>query len=293
MATSNLVVDNNFADDAEWRTYCQAIEAAILASGFLAVAADTGQLDLTSAVRPAIGLYTGYRIYEAVDALAVANPIKIKVEYGVGTATNRPKVQWSAAPTSNGAGTLVSPIWSPSNMPSATADGGGTARIIGSGIEEAMSWIHVQDVGFVNSQGGFFMISRLISVIDGEPQAGLRLAHLTSSQAGTILNATNFTDGAASWTAASMTMTDYYPNLTASIQSGGDINNTLLFQGSIYREAKTLTLPVLTGKAAELPYTDPDSSAFTLDIWGEAHTFVPLPQSAVSGSNQRVAMPWE
>lgn len=291
MPTANAVVDNTFANDTEFRAYCQAFEAALLASGFLAVAPDTGQLDLTTVVRPATSTYAGFRIYQAVDPLAVLYPLVVKIEFGVGSGgQTRPMMRSTCATGTNGAGTLTGPTSSPANLINGAIDGSGTARIFGSGLENSCAWAYTHDAP-ASGMSPLLIVGRLISVEDASPRPGIRWFNAAVG-GGNLFITTLTTDGATAW--ATLAPPDIYPKLDHTLATGGDINNTLVYQGTLYRNTETLTLPVITGKTAELPYSDPDASAFNIDIWGEAHNFVALPYGAIqSGNNQRICVPWE
>ena len=171
MATASAVVDNNIGSDAEFRLYCQAFEDALLASGFLAVASDTGQVDLATITVPgAINTDAGYKIYEAIDDLAATNPLKVRVNYGVGNAVTRPRIGLLFSPTgSNGAGTLSAPVNSSVVYAvNPTAEGSGSSRIFGSGHEQSHAWVAVHDAGSTNHYG-FMVVGRLISAEDAIP----------------------------------------------------------------------------------------------------------------------------
>ena len=99
----NAALDTNLGSDAEYQAYIQAVEAAILASGFMEVAPDTGQINPLTVVRPSISTYSGYRIYRAKDSLAATKPLYAKVEYGLGTATDRAVIRRTMGTGSNGA----------------------------------------------------------------------------------------------------------------------------------------------------------------------------------------------
>ena len=102
-ATISNVIDTN----AKFQAYVQSIEAAFLASGFLEVAPDTGQINPATVVTPSLNAFAGYRIYRAKDALAATKPLYVKLEFGIAGVAGRPKVQRTTGIGSNGAGTLT------------------------------------------------------------------------------------------------------------------------------------------------------------------------------------------
>lgn len=291
MGVYNQTKDNVFADDAEWRTFCLAIENALLASGFLVRTADTGQLDLEgSAARPAVGTFAGFRMYKANDAIAATRPFYIRFEYGVGNAVDRIKTQYTMGVGSNGAGVLSAPTKSAVAGPSASAIGSGLARIFGGGNDH-MAWVCISDPG-ISSQGGFHSFGRLLHQDDGDGSDQIIWSSVTAAQTSFLFTAFDWSTGSSAW-AATSGATFFAPDLSLAIHNGGDISTSLLFQALVYRNAETLVFPFLIGLTTELPYTDPDSSVISLDVWGATRNFVPIPQGAGSASSVRAIVPYE
>lgn len=286
---NNGAIDNNFASDAEWQAWCQAYDAAIRASGFLVPASDTGQINLTTAVRPAAGAYAGFKMYKGGDALQATKPIFLKVEYGVASGTNRPKLQIGVGTNTDGVGGLTGQTNASNALLNPTVDGTGGARIFGGG-GEFDAWVMVYD-GATAAQGCHLHVGRLMDRDDGSEVGPLSWFTYASSANSTPFGNTYYCDGAAAWNSLSNAMTLLAPDLSIGIHTGGDINKTLLFEWLVYRAAKALVLPALSGKSAELPFTDPDASAFSLSVWGGNHTFVPLPMP--QSSAVRACVLWE
>lgn len=286
----NLAVDNKPITDAAWQSWCQAIEAAFLASGFLEVAPDTGQLNLATTTRPSIGTFAGYRMYRAKDALAATKPFYIKVEYGnTGSGQDRPIFRRTSATGSNGAGTLTGPtttVVASSN----SAAGSGVATVLGGGGAHSV-FVHQLDPG----QAGHniqYAAGRLLDQADGAATDGLIWDAMSSGAGVAYLGTYVWTDGAVAWTTISG-LGNHAPDLNVAVNSGGDISTTRLFQGLVYRAAKTLVFPMVFGKTTELPFTNPTGSKFSMTIWGATHTFLPIPQTSHINSGNRAAFLWE
>jgi len=106
MATDLRSLPAFLADTATFRTWSQGIDAQLRACG-LVLTADTGQVDLTTAVLPAANAYAGYKIYRFADALQATKSVFIKLEFGVGSPTDKPQLRFQSGTGTNGAGTLT------------------------------------------------------------------------------------------------------------------------------------------------------------------------------------------
>jgi hypothetical protein len=287
----NINIDNTLATDVEFRTWCQAFEAALLASGFLEAAPDTGQLDLTTVTRPAANGFAGYKMYRAKDSLAATKPLYVKIEFGLATGTtNGPTVRRTAATGSNGAGTLTGPTQTSSTVVAPTTAGSSEQQLIGSGGAHS-AWVLTWDPS-ASTQCSFWFIGRLINPTDGSATDPIIIDFFANSL-GSTLYVVSYTDGVAGWNSPSNQLASFFPQVSDGIHSGGNANNAALFQGVVYRNGATLVFPFLIGRPGELPYTVPDDSKFSLSIWGGSHTFVPIPFGALSPGSQRFAVLWE
>jgi hypothetical protein len=286
---NNGAVDNNFASDAEWRAFCVEFDKAVKASGFLIAAPDTGQIDFTTAVRPAVNTYAGYKIYKAADPLAATKPLFVRLDYGVAASNNRPKITIGVATSTDGAGTLTGQQNGSNQMLAPGADGSGNSRIFGGG-SESDAWVVHYD-GANTPHGVHFHVGRIVDSEDGSAVGPVSFFTYQSSGSGALYSNLYFTDGASSWNSVSPGLLGFVPDLSYLIHSGGDINKTLLYECLVYRNAKTLCFPVVVGRAGELPFTDPDSSSFPLTTFGGSHNFVPLPWSG--GISNRACVLWE
>jgi len=291
MPVYESTVDNVLGSDAEFQAYVQDYEAAILASGFLEVAPDTGQLNPLTIAKPAVvSTWAGYRIYRATDAMAPTKPIYIKVEYGVGAAVDRFAVRRTTATGTNGAGTLTGVTSAVGSIHAPSISGGGTGMIYGGGNESHM-WLMTWDTG-QPTHCSFWMCGRLIDQDDGESDEPVFWDFFTATSSSTLAGAYQWTDGSTAWAVNSSGVYEHLPNLGHAINTGGDVNTILLYQGMVYRNAKTKVFPFLAGRAAELPFTDPAGSQFNLNLWGASRTFLAIPFSAVI-SGMRIAVLWE
>lgn len=286
----NLALDDNFGTDAEYQAFTQAFEAAILASGFLEVAPDTGQANLATHVRPAVGAYSGYRIYRGKDALQATKPIFVKVEFGVsGSGVDKYQIRKTLSTATNGAGT-PSGVVSAAGTFGAGAVGSGAAQMFGGGGSSA-AFVYIVDPGNANLNM-IWLFGRLRDSADGSASGDI-LFDMFQSAAGLIFGQTYlWTDLSAAWaTEASPGLAKHMVDLTPNIHNGGNVNTTRLFQALVYRNAKTLAFPLLGGRSAELPFTDPTSSKFSLAVWGGNHTFLPIAQ--IGPVNNRLCLLWE
>lgn len=287
-------VNNVLDSDAKYQAMCQHFEAALLASGFLEVTSDTGQLNLATVTKPSVAsTYAGYRMYRAKDPIAGTNPFYVKAEYGVGSATDRFAVRRSMGTGSNGAGTLTGPTAAAATCFLGGATGSGSCSVYGGG-GESDAWVLIQDTG-VNTQTGVWAMCRFVNPDTGEAEsADNLLMEFSSMGSGTLAQAINWSNGATAWAGESNGLGYYGPEMSGTLHSGGDINTTLLFQHRAYRNAKLMAFPYLSGRTAELPFSNPDSSQFSVNVWGSTRTFVPIPMNAVvSSAAQRLAMLWE
>jgi hypothetical protein len=294
MGIFHAQVDNNFASDAEYQAFFQAIEAAYLASGFWEVAPDTGQLDLATMVRPAINVFGGYRMYRAKDPLQASKPLYMKLSFGLAGALDRPKLERSLGTGSNGSGTLTGPTQAAQTILTPAQSGTGVSYICGGGGEhDSVVWAY--DPGTA-AMSFAHIVGRLMNQLDGEVNADSVAYDSYSASSGSTLGSTAVaTDHSGAWTSlGSSAMAEYFPNLAASLHSGADLFTALLYQAMVYRNGKTMTFPLLLGKTADLAVAvaTPGDSSFGMEVWGEMRTFIPIPFHAHSQGN-RYCMQWE
>lgn len=290
MGVLSATLDNNLGSDAEYQAWIQQIEAGLLASGFLEVASDTGQIVPTSVTRPSTGTFSGYRIYRAKDALAATKPLYVKLEFGVGATTARPSLRRTMGTGSNGSGTLSGQVTATAVM-TPSADGTGSQLLLAGGGPYGVFLFLVDGTGS-NGHNLAWFFGRLVDQADFA--ANDPIIYEAWSQGGSMVVgiAILWTDGTASWANVTSGLLGVAPDVGGGIHSGGNVSTTRVFQAVVYRNGKTVVFPLLLGKGAELPYTDPGSSQFSLNIWGGFHSFVPVPWNA-STAGSRVCMLWE
>lgn len=169
MATDRRFLPAFLADDASFRTWAQGIEAQILAVG-LALASDTGQLDLTTATRPAtVTTFAGFKMYRFNDSLQATKPFFLKVEYGVGGATDRPALRVSCGTVTNGAGTFTGTylVTTTNVLAGASKSAGNTLESFCSGSSARVLLAH--NVDPANGTYGFGFIAERTVDPDGTP----------------------------------------------------------------------------------------------------------------------------
>jgi len=288
-------IDNNLNSDAKYQAFIQAIEAGILASGYLEVAPDTGQINPLTVVRPATNTFSGYRIYRTKDTIdGAAKPVYYKVQYGVGSTIDRIKIERAIGTGSNGTGTLTGPARTAETWLSPSATGSGTSYICGGGGEHDM-FVWAYDSSQI-SWCGTWICGRLLDKEDGAVESANTLAYdaWIASSASTLGTSMYYTDGSITWASVgSAGLGEYMPNIAAAMNSGGDVNESHLHQSVVYRNARELAVPFLVSRAGETPLTlsDPAASVFDLDVWGETRTFIPIPFNG-AGSGTRYCMLW-
>jgi len=289
MSAYEATVNNIFDSDAKFQAWVQATEAAFLASGFMEVAPDTGQINPATVVRPATNAYAGYRMYRAKDALAATRPIYVKLEFGIGSIAGRGKLQRTTNTGSNGSGTLTGPGGGMSATGiNPSADGSGTLKVWGGG-GEAGAWVMNYDIGS-SSMTFLLFVCRMIDPSNGTPQSSIILDFMSTSSS-VMMGAGLWTDGAVGWQSMSNGIASLLPDLSNAVHSGGNVSKIRLYEPLIYRNGETYTVPAIIGKPSELPFTDASSSQFALNIWGGSHNFLPLPGNGPSSS--RLCIPWE
>src|SRR5262245_52043536 len=105
-ATTTLILAND--TDAHFRAWPQWIHDKLSAAGWVQTS-DTGQIDLTTVVKPAaVSTSQGYEIWRMADSLQATFPVFMKLEYGSGASSaNNPQIWITLGTGSNGSGTLT------------------------------------------------------------------------------------------------------------------------------------------------------------------------------------------
>jgi len=90
--------------DATFRAWGLDISTRMAVAGMVQ-AADTGQINWATVVRPAASAYGGYEIWRFDDALQASAPVFIKIEYGCSNNQATPAIRVTVSSGTNGAGT--------------------------------------------------------------------------------------------------------------------------------------------------------------------------------------------
>lgn len=113
MATGSVNVANGeVTNDAEFRAWAQAIHDVLTASG-LTQTADAGQINIATALRPAINAFAGYEVWRFNDALQATAPLFVKLRYGISGIATRTSLEVTVGKGSDGNGTLTGVMWGP------------------------------------------------------------------------------------------------------------------------------------------------------------------------------------
>jgi hypothetical protein len=217
VATSTPTLGLTTTTDAAFRTWAQAIDSAITGLGLVATA-DTGQVDLTTAAKPAgSGAYAGYKVYRFADALQATKPVFIKVEYGTSDwAATRGGLRVTVGSGTNGAGTITGVVNS-----STLKVGPGNADPTGGGSHFAgdtgrlLVGLYTADA---NARGSFILIDRT-RADDGTPNGdGLHI--LVMAQDANAYNCLPFNGAGAVY--ASQAASLYPPANEANSVRGAD-----------------------------------------------------------------------
>lgn len=105
MTTRTFVTNVDHTGDVGFRAWSKELHDEMIAGG-LVQTSDTGQINFTTANRPANSSVAGYTIYRFNDTLQATAPIFIKFEWGT-QSTNQPQVYATVGTGSNGTGTIT------------------------------------------------------------------------------------------------------------------------------------------------------------------------------------------
>jgi hypothetical protein len=252
----------------------QAMDTAIQASGWLIPASDTGQVDLTTVARPSVGVYAGYKVYKANDALQATKPFFLKVEFGVSAGSvTRWLFRFTVANITNGAGTL-SGITTNFTPTAANADGSGVSSMWGSGTANS-AWILFRDAGVV-AQDFSFCFGRSHDAVLGAPD-GDSICYYGYSSGNSMTTFANhgWTDFSAAWGTFGGGYPALFPAPGANFNSGPSVTISKIFMGFLYRNGKVHALPMMVARSSDVPWTNSTDSAFSLNVWGGTYTFLP------------------
>lgn len=105
MTTASWSNSMAHTDDATFRAWGSQISSYLATVGFVQTA-DTGQINWTTATRPATNTYAGYEIWRFDDSLQGTAPIFFKLEYGTAASAAVPLMRMTVGTETDGAGTL-------------------------------------------------------------------------------------------------------------------------------------------------------------------------------------------
>jgi hypothetical protein len=178
MTTRTFSTVINHTGNAGFRAWALEISDALDFVG-MAKTADTGQIDLATANRPAVNTAAGYEVRYLNDALHGSAPVVIKIEYGTLSSNAARPAMWVTVGTgSNGAGTITGVILARQQFTYTSASTPSTSTpaptyCCRSGGQFALAW----KSGLVNTSGqpgmGFFGISRTIDNAGADTASGV------------------------------------------------------------------------------------------------------------------------
>lgn len=106
MATSQVNLLAYLSNDADFRSWASGLSAQFAAVG-LVQTSNTGQLDLATVNRPPANSNGGYQIWRFNDTLQATFPIFIKIDYGISSAADRPRLGFTVGTSTDGASTIT------------------------------------------------------------------------------------------------------------------------------------------------------------------------------------------
>lgn len=114
-------------NDAGFRAWGDDFATRLAAVG-LVQTADTGQVDWTTVARPGTNTDGGYEIWRFDDALQASAPIFIRLDYGTGAATDRPRIRMTVGIGSDGAGAITGAFLTNEELTSGTGTATGVTQ---------------------------------------------------------------------------------------------------------------------------------------------------------------------
>lgn len=272
MATSTAALPSYNSDDATWRTWAQGIHDLLIAAG-LTQTADTGQINLTTAPRPAANAFAGFEIFRFSDALQATLPVFIKVEYGTGGAADRPGLRVTAGTITSGAGVLSGQVSTTNFAIMGNQDVAGTLRTAGASGDGSQIHLFCSENAAGGAYGHGFCVERTRDETGAPTAAGFMICWMSSG---------SFTAQTvpASGSVPSSTSTPYVPLTSGRATVGNDVvmSPFLILLGRVYY---TLMSAMDSSSVAA-------ATVFTADILAATHTFRTFNLSSFT-----VAFPWE
>lgn len=106
MTTATWSSGNIHGSDANFRTWGKELSDQLALMTTLVKTADTGQINWTTVLRPAINTDGGYEVYYLNDSMHATAPIYIKIYYGTGTVATNVRIRFEIGTATNGAGVI-------------------------------------------------------------------------------------------------------------------------------------------------------------------------------------------
>lgn len=106
MTTSATFSVLDHTSDAGFRAWGAEFHGQLLACG-LTLTADTGQINWTTVVRPAVNVQAGYEVWRFNDTLQSTTPVYLIFSFGTANAVANPKIWVTVCGATNGAGVAV------------------------------------------------------------------------------------------------------------------------------------------------------------------------------------------
>lgn len=264
------------SSDADFRAWCQGIHAALIAVG-LVQTADTGQINMSTAVRGSNNAAAGYEIFRFSDALQATAPVFIKIEYGLGPSSSfdEPSLWVTAGSATNGAGVLSQ----------------STARLVAP--QNVAKSAGVQLAMYASGDGSRFALAYsvdLSSTAVGHPHAYIAVERTRDS--GGVNTADGFIAsagpgaGSSAWksAAAGTGVAAFGPCLpvsaslgTPTVGANSGVGTMIYFLGLAFYGIGLTALHYTSSPGA--------GTTFTATVLGALHTYVVLADKAASSSN--------
>lgn len=275
-----------FNTDADFRTWGSTISAALATLG-LVQTADTGQINWTTVSKPA-GTNTaqGYEIWRFADSQQGTTPIFLKIEYGSGSAIDRPSIWTSIGSASNGSGTLTGQLSTRVQTAAAASKSAAvTLPFYASGNSgELILAINVDTA--TNTFGFLVSVERPKDSTDTTTSEGV-LATFNMNGTWTC----QYVPGTGSVPATSVTLCSMAPAMWARSAAGANADATPVFipLGGVWRYSHLLITAAGDFAAA---------GTMTTTIFGSSHTYMALDKTCsnaatVSGIISGLAIRWE
>lgn len=194
MTTALTTTAISHTTDAEFRTWGLELSNMLTSVG-LPKTADSGQVDWTTATRPATSSYV-YEIRYLNDSLHASRPCYIKIEYGTGTVATYPQIRISCATSTNGSGTLSgTTLFSPTLICSSIAPRAGNWPTGAIAIPGFAGFFWKREGQFAGN-GPHFFVGRLTDSSGTPTTAGFVFYFFTSTNCNrnTVLGSTSYAD---------------------------------------------------------------------------------------------------